>query len=189
MSQKTRLPLDQAKGLAVEVCQLFAPYVERQQIAGSIRRGSVMVGDIEVCCIARQDSENLFGDPDPDAPHGLLRFINEGIRDGTFETRPDINGRVSVGSKMAWLKYRGFALDVFCFAPEQWGVGLLIRTGSAAFSEAFVTQHQLGGNFLRAGQSVKGWRIWNTGIALDTPEEINCFEVCGRAFIAPEDRT
>ena len=189
MSEKERLPLEEASALAEQVKEILRPYCVRIEIAGSIRRGLRYCGDIEIVCVPKQIEGGLFSDPKPIAEANAVNsHLANRLDSGELELRLNKNGQRSFGALMMLLKYKGFALDVFACSLEQWGVTMVIRTGPADYSQAFVTQSVKHGSFLREGQSVKGWRVWAGGVALDTPEEADVFRVCGQQWADPESR-
>ena len=55
MSDKKKWPLEQAKAVAVELLSYLHGFCERAQIAGSIRRGKSLVGDIEILYIPKME--------------------------------------------------------------------------------------------------------------------------------------
>lgn len=199
MSATTRrLPLEQADALAAEVVDLLRPYTTRIEVAGSVRRRKPNVGDLEIVCMPRLEQPtmlDLFGDRSSTAPpHNLLDIMVEEWRDrGVFGDRLDKNGRAAAGERYKRLTYKGIGLDLFSVVPgsgQQWGVILTIRTGSAEFSHKLVTSRLLGG-WLPAGHKVTGGAIVNgsSGLALDTPEELDVFAFLGLPVLAPERRT
>ena len=59
---KAAIPLAKARGFAQIIAARLAPYCERIEIAGSIRRKRETVGDIELVAISRRGT-NLLGEP------------------------------------------------------------------------------------------------------------------------------
>ena len=56
------MKLQQAREIAEGVKAKLAPHCERIEIAGSIRRGKPVVGDIEIVCVPHQvQAMDLFG--------------------------------------------------------------------------------------------------------------------------------
>jgi len=204
----TRIPLAEARGLAAEVVDLLAPFCERIEIAGSIRRGRATIGDLEIVALPRLVEErqpDLFGNGKPSTVNLLDQRCDALREQGVFGTRVDKNGRPRWGSGLKWSAYRGVNLDLFGVSglTAQWGLILLIRTGSADFSHRFVTpaapaaqtlwlgpagakrRHR---GWLPPGFSVERGALWAGGALVPTPEETDCFDAVGREFVAPEHR-
>ncbi|MEW6287659.1 MAG: hypothetical protein AB1509_15670 [Chloroflexota bacterium] len=57
---KTKLPLPEAQKIAARVIDALAPHCQRIEVAGSIRRQSPQVGDIEIVCQPKTGAD-LFG--------------------------------------------------------------------------------------------------------------------------------
>ncbi len=61
---KPKWKLEEAKAIALRVCERIAPACERVEVAGSIRRGKPQVGDIELVVIPRFETktvDDMFG--------------------------------------------------------------------------------------------------------------------------------
>ena len=130
-SDKTRIPLAEARILASELVGMLAPSCDRIAVAGSIRRGSPTVGDIEIVCLPKflQRTDGLFGDEFTleDLCH---EWCDGCLSDGTFAKRLDVNGRPAWGRKHKRALFQGVPVDLFSvIEPAQWGVILAIRTG------------------------------------------------------------
>lgn len=179
----TRLPLAEARALAEEVAALLGQGCERIEIAGSIRRERPTVGDLEIVCIPRViETIDLFGADTGEYVNVLDKQVGAELSKGTFGTRPDKNGRAAVGERYKRLTYRGVGLDLFSvLPPAQWGVILLIRTGSAEFSHHFVSH-------LPPGYRVQNGALWRDSVLLPTPEEEHVFAAVGRRWVPPTER-
>jgi DNA polymerase/3'-5' exonuclease PolX len=59
---KTQRPLPDAERIAAAIVADLAPYCDRIQVAGSVRRRKEFVGDIELVAIPRYVPAGLFGD-------------------------------------------------------------------------------------------------------------------------------
>jgi DNA polymerase/3'-5' exonuclease PolX len=178
-SVKISMPLNEAQLIAELFVNSIRGACQRVAIAGSIRRRKPIVGDIEVVCVPRVSvSTDLFGA----VVHqpGILLDLALAQADYVFVQ----NGP----RKKTFLLPAGIAVDLHIVEPEQWGMALLIRTGSADFSKWFVTQRNKGGG-LPSYLHVKDLRIWNRGQALDTTDEIDCFTAAQQPWIVPELRS
>lgn len=177
MSEGTRIPLAEAQRLAAAVIDLLQPYCDRIEVAGSVRRQKVDCGDIEIVCIPKAQFNLLM------EPYRAANKIENAL-DAVGYKCPRFNGehfkQFSVGP---------CNVDLFITSPECWGVIYTIRTGGADFSHKLVTPKNLGG-LLRSYLQVKDGRLQyrETGVQLDTPEEIDVFNAVGIAWIEPSKR-
>lgn len=173
---KQKFPLLEAREIAQTVTARLMSYCERIEIAGSIRRNKPEIGDIEIVAIPRKHYD-FFGEPTSD--HALNSV-----------TWSDFGKLVKNGSKYKQIELNeGINLDLFIVTPPaQWGVQLMIRTGSADFSHRFVTVKQHGG-LLPSCYRVKDGAIWYGEQMVETPEEQDVFNLLGLNFIEPEKRT
>ena len=129
--------LSDAKVKAKKIVAQLAPYCDRIEIAGSIRRQKPVVGDIEIVCIPIIE----------EVPYGL--FETQWVRvDGFINT---INAWEKVKGDPENGKYTqrivdGEKVDIFIARPENWGLIFAIRTGSADYSH-----HVLAAGWKKAG--------------------------------------
>ncbi len=176
---KRRIPIGAARIFADKLCGRLSAGCERIEIAGSIRRGVSIVGDIEIVCIPHYQSDllgNNFG-------NWLDPILERWTAEGSFQ--PVKSGH---RYKQFLLTKSGIFLDLFIVTPETWGIQYMIRTGPAEFSRKMVTQRHQGG-YLPDGYRVSEGQVWpETGNAFPTPEEIDVFDLYGMDFIKPEDR-
>jgi DNA polymerase/3'-5' exonuclease PolX len=112
------IPLDKAAKLAAKIVAALAPYCERIQIAGSIRRRRPLVNDIDIVCLPRR------GDVAPLRERVLTK------------TRPISDGRDIIITRLQngvqldlWLAQQP-KKDLFSTTPTNFGSLLLCRTGS-----------------------------------------------------------
>ncbi len=104
------------RSTAEKAAKRMIAYIEdacyRTAIAGSVRRGIEMVGDVEIVCVPENELklELLF-------PDGF-------------------DGMVVNGPRLKRFKYEKLRLQIelFITTPKDWGRILAIRTGSSAFS-------------------------------------------------------
>lgn len=197
MTEKRRIPLAEAERLAAELVELLSPACERIAVAGSIRRRRPDIGDVEICCIPkRTPSLDLFGGETGQCVNLLVSLTDDLLAAGVLQQRLDVNGRPAWGEWMRRATYKGFGVDLFSGLVEQWGVLLAIRTGNADFSHLLVTPRNelvkgLGYGFCQPWAQFKGWRVVHrqTGEALETPEEVDVFNVLSLPYPEPHERT
>lgn len=188
MSNHLRVPRADALAIAEQLLVHLEPACARIEIAGSLRRQTDTVGDIELVAIPLAERDvDLFGQP-VGAPHSLLddaladlaarRLIRATGKDGpAFK-------QFLYGPNSAEL----MPVDLFLVHPETWGVQFMIRTGNAVFSHWMVTSQAAGGA-LPFGYKVAEGRLWHHGARLTTPEEADLFAAIGLPFIPPADRS
>lgn len=191
------MKLELADFYAHEVKSMLAPFTERIEICGGVRRRKEEPHDIEVIAIPRFESRGEVLEAEGNAllmPAELPRvnLLDEAIHQLLDETKsfrrgePDKAGKKApCGDRYYRLNYKGEKLDVFSvFPPAQWGYEYLIRTGPADFSREFVTRlwaFGLKGNSGHVEQMNNG-KVWST------PEEEDCFRLVDVPYVAPEQR-
>ena len=159
--------LEKAFAIALSVVKQLEPHCERIAVAGSIRRHKALVGDIEIVAIPKPYDVGLFA---------------SGI--ATVEDRwKKVKGELPCKYTQRMLP-EGIALDLFFARPENWGLILAIRTGSAEYS------HQvLAHNWAQRGyKSIEGMLHNRHGDPIHTPEERDVFSVCGVPWTEPDKR-
>lgn len=197
-TSKARVAYHTAFNLAEDLIELLAPACERIEIAGSIRRGLPLVGDIELLAVPRfaDYPSGLFGEMESVNELDLLcdRLHHEGV----LRDRLDKNGHRAWGARFKRAVYHLVPVDLFVvLPPAQWGVLFMIRTGPADFSRRLVTHTDAGG-LLPINMAVKDGVLWRVDAsqaprfaplaAIDTPEEYDVFTAIGVPYMAPKDR-
>lgn len=208
MSTATRRSHAEALFAAEHFRDLFSTDLyERWEFAGSLRRRSPDVGDLEHVVLPRfgdAPADDLFGTPK--RVNLLFRRMDELLAAGVVARHIYANG-------FRWgQKHRGVdfaclgvtaANDVYCADADNWGPTLAIRTGSGDFSRRLVT------GLLRNGMRNKDGKVWRctacacgraesckacegTGLvpeeAVSVPTEEAYFSLCGVTFVSPEKR-
>jgi len=133
-----------------------APACLKTAIAGGLRRGKEEVHDIDLVVVPIPDA-SLFGDREP--THGLLigalqRCLAEGLLTRHEETRPGTYHRFRVP------RLDGMPLEIWFAECENWGDQLVIRTGSAEFSQACVKPVCWEGGLLPLNLLHKNGYLW-----------------------------
>jgi len=138
------MKLDQAIEIAERIRAELAPFCERVEIAGSIRRRKPEIGDIEIVAIPRMvESGFLWSNPEIH-----LGFCIAVARYQAVKGKP-------TGKYTQRLLPGGIKLDLFMARQENWGLIFAIRTGSAKFAHRVVA-----GGWCRAGyHSVDGMLV------------------------------
>lgn len=174
MSEGKRIAYDVAMDMALMVVRKISPLCDRVKVAGSLRRKKGDVGDIEIVCIPKEQSD-LFGNKFRSAD-----VISSLLKESGYGLHKD-------GEHYKQINLIHCMCDLFITTPECWGVIYMIRTGSADFSHKMVTPKRYGG-FMPSHLKVKEGRLWNGDTVLDTPEEEDVFSAYGIDFIEPERR-
>lgn len=190
MSQtENRIPLSIARELADELVALIAPYCERVEVVGAIRRKVTFVSDLDILYVPKLSvvqAALLDGDDETDnqVTQELQRIDRE---TGEFILQ-------TCGPRMQSGFYKSVRFDLFgVLPPAQWGVLMMIRTGPAELSRANVTRHESGGH-LPPGHFVRDGALWSQEVPsapevmIPTPEEADFYAAIGRRHSAPEER-
>lgn len=180
-----RISLGRARQIASEVHDYLCGGAERLEIAGSIRRERPWIGDIELVALPRMVpvADGLFETREESV---LEQEIAATVADGVLE-------RLSGGDRYVKLRHResGVQVDLFVVRPPaQWGVLFLIRTGSAAYSQRFVTEIKRLGYHVVDGALHRGGAFGCPRLCtvVDTPEEADVYEAVGLPMLQPAYR-
>ncbi len=181
---KLQLSLDDARIQAEKLITALEPACARIAVAGSIRRQSKYVGDIEIVAIPHYcDNCDLFG-----YVVGHDSLLDLALDKLVASKRLEPGDKQGPRYKKFILSHLGLQVDLFIPNLDRWGISYIQRTGSANFSRWFVTS-QLHGGALPIDMRVKDGRLWRAGQALDTPQERDVFDAIGLSWLTPPQRT
>ena len=191
MSNAEPITLVKAQQLAQRAINLIdkVDCMERVMVAGSIRRGRQYIGDVELVAIPRIGTA-----VDPACLFRTERETNllDDRLECLLEQRQIAKATKSDGSPRWGNLYKAFKLpgeathiELFCANPDNWGVILGIRTGSAHFSRRLVTKILLGGKYRVQGGHL---RDAATGEIIPCPDEETLFKAAGLRLIHPSKR-
>ena len=130
-----------------------------------------------------------------DAPAGLFGACTANLHCESLDagdayrfTKGDhANGRYY---QLALPLHAGLQLDLFLAQPDNWGLTLLVRTGSAAFSTAMLARWKRRQGIGRDQPgSVDGRLVTRDGRVVPTPEEETVFQLLGMQPVPPERRS
>ena len=186
MTRKRRYHLEDAEAAAGRLRDALAPYCERIEVAGSIRRRRPDVGDVELLCIPRPgQTETLFGVVESGTDKLTVALLTM-IGKGELAYRLNARGQRVFGPKNKLLTdvASGIPLDVFSTEAGCWGMALVVRTGPAGFCKAFMQRFRALG---MAGHAYGGVEDAD-GNLLDCPEEQDVFDLLAWPWLPPEDR-
>lgn len=185
------MKLEQARHHAHALLTQMRPFCERCEIAGSIRRGKPEVKDIEIVAIPKWIADprppmTLFEVAATVERRNLLYEWAVGqtslrwIKPGTAEIvwwQPKPDGRYWRG-----LIADGLKLDLFLAQPDNFGIIMAIRTGSAEFSTALMARAKRMGLPCADGYLTRG------GERLATVEEQDVFALLELDYVEPPER-
>ncbi len=190
-----RVPLAQARTLALDLVEMLRSACVRIEIAGSIRRQRSDVKDIEILCIPKMVpvGGRLFDDV------GETTAQRSAIDARVMHLTTDLGGadhllefnrkKPANGSRYKRLFYGGVPVDLFCcLPPADWGIQFALRTGPAEWSKRLVTRRGQGGLCPDNCQIQDGRLLWD-GNPQPCPEESHFFAKLGVPYVSPELRT
>lgn len=197
---QTKIHLSDARLAAEAFCGMIDSVCDRIEVAGSIRRQSALVGDLEIVCVPRLTTDPttlIAGEPISALDRHIERLAF--FPRGHSETEPPVKFNTNApanGSRYKRLIWRGrsgpiekIKIDLFAvMPPAAWGALLAIRTGPADFSKMLVTKRSNGGAMPDGLQQRTG-ALWGPRGKIDTPEEADYFAAIGIPYWPPEDRT
>lgn len=164
-----RYHYNDALAVATDIMEQLRPHCFRIEIAGSIRRKSALVGDIEIVAIPKPYATGLFED-------GIASIVNrwEKVKGKLVYGKSRYTQRILPG---------GIKLDLFLATPENWGQTFAVRTGSAEYSHKILAI----GWCKRGFESVDGY-LMKGGKRYEVREERDLFELIGIPYVDPEMR-
>lgn len=166
------MELDQIKKIAEEIVEKLRPHCLEGKIVigGSIRRDKPYPNDIEIICLPKMRTPKTRS----------ASWCNAAMSIGRLITGTSLN-------ENTYLQFRenthNLKIDVFIPPVDNWGMGLLVRTGCSDFS------HRIFGLMNKKGFTSKDFiHRDKNGVkkVFDTEEEI--FEFLGIDFVEPKDR-
>jgi DNA polymerase/3'-5' exonuclease PolX len=195
-----RLSLYEALELFDALQDLFAPYCERIELAGSARRGKrENLKDLELCLVPKLEHQvvDLFGES-TDTTNLQHAFALQLREQGILQNRLSIDGKAAFGPRLQRCVYQGAAVDIFCcLDPDQFGVKLMIATGPKEFNIRMVSPKDKGGR-MPAGVEYRQFGYYRRALkpgahylveeVIPMPEERDVFAGLGLDYIYPEDR-
>jgi DNA polymerase/3'-5' exonuclease PolX len=187
--------LREAQKVAERLAGLMSPFCARVEIAGSVRRSCPEVKDVELVAVPRWEERpglvpTLFAEEAErvNLLHEWATTVAAGagvrwIKPGT----PDVVDWAPKPEGKYWraLVEDSIKLDLFLASPENYGLIMAIRTGSAEFSQALMTYakhrtpYHVEGGYLRDRE----------GAVLETPEERDVFKALKVDYVLPKEQT
>jgi DNA polymerase/3'-5' exonuclease PolX len=169
------MKLAEAKEIAWNIKNQLAPHCERIEIAGSIRRHKPEVGDIEIVCIPKSTVEADFFSTETCRSQDWIR--------AAYHIGTVIKGHPIDGKYIQFQHSAGINVDLFLATPENWGLILAIRTGSADYSH----------NVLACGWVKHGYKSIEGMLCkgfhkIPVREERHLFQIAGVPWAEPWNR-
>ncbi|MGZ8378407.1 MAG: DNA polymerase/3'-5' exonuclease PolX [Gemmatirosa sp.] len=156
-------PQAAAEGARVLADARRHPDVLEATVAGSIRRRSEIVCDVDVVAAVRG------------APASVA---------GSFAHAPGVKDAVGAGGRSVRVRYvDGTQLDLHCVRPEQYAVALWRATGSAEHVAEVIARLAARG-FVLAGDELRD----ADGHVVTVPDEVALYARAGLSFVVPELR-
>ncbi|RLC99328.1 MAG: hypothetical protein DRI46_09690 [Chloroflexi bacterium] len=180
MSHGERLPYKNMMAFAEGVLLFLAPFCERIELAGSLRRKCSTVGDIEIIAVPKTQATLFPGDTIVNT--NIQTMVDHALREKGCAILKD-------GPRYKQFIAYEQRVDLFLQPdPATWGMNMVIRTGAANFSRWMVTGEELGGA-LPSGWYVRNGRVFNElSETVETPEEKDVFNRIGLQYIPLEER-
>ena len=188
MSNKQRRhPLAAAGAVAHELRGLLAPFCDRIEVGGSIRRRRSTVGDIELLAIPPMDGQrDMFGGVAGENDQ-LDQAVRQLMADGVLAKRRRADGALSgygPANKLLLHVPSGISVDLFSTTAANWGMSMAIRTGPADFVVRMMTRFRSLGMRGHASRGVTG----TDGAEIDCPNEGRVFDLLDWPWVPPERR-
>lgn len=160
------MKLQEALKIALKVKAELAPHCDAIEIAGSIRRKVPVVNDIEIVCIPKPYNVGFFAD-------GIAAVLDKW---------PKIRGYLPCKAVQRMLP-EGIMLDLYTARPENWGLILAIRTGSAEYSHQVLAKRWVS----RGYESINGM-LTLKGREIPVFTEQRLFDLIGLPYVNPGKR-
>ena len=185
--EKRRWPIEVAEPVAKSLVKRLSPYCQGIEVAGSIRRRKVQVGDIELLCISKvTSSQDMFGGL-ATSYYALDEALEDMTRGGDLlQRRLNKVGRPTFGPSNKLLVHTptGIPVDVFSASEQNWGMTMVVRTGPREFNVRMMAR------FLELGMKghAYGGVTDSQGNEVDCPDEATVFRLLGWPWIPPWER-
>ena len=189
MSHEKKWECEQAIPVARHLYDRLNRVAKEICFAGSLRRQSPLVGDIELLYIPvfveEDDPDDMFGTKEINLTD---REIEAMISERVLEKRLSSSGKQIYGSKNKLLRHMesGIPVDLFAATEECWFNMLVCRTGPSQSNIRLCTEAQKRG--LKWNPYGPGFTCQSTGRVIPVESEKEVFDIVGMEFVPPEYR-
>lgn len=161
---KRRMERAEAQRVADKVIAALRPHCERIEVCGSLRRGCLEVGDVDIVAVAKSENSFVWAGLDVLAPTR--------IRGGTSE------------AKLGCFEIDDVQVDVWLVPAESWGAALMFATGPA---ERNKRQRQ---HARRKGMILNQYGLFReaTGELIASKTERAVYGALNEPYLKPEQR-
>lgn len=180
---KIKRPIELVMPYALKIKEELSPYCERIEILGSIRRGKLLVGDIELIImpkykmIPQSIQRSIFEDPVlveeviPQFFQALSRYkiIKGGFEDG--------------GKMLQFIAPRRISVDAFRANEQNYGYIKVLRTGPHEHNVGYIIPMLKQNGFELTDGYVK-----REGKIIPIYEEVDLYQLINMEVIPPEER-
>lgn len=193
MGGDMRLPHAQVMSVALRLYRALEPVCEKIIIAGSLRRQKPDVGDIEIVAVpTRVLSVNMFDEliPEP-TPSMLEAQLNEAVKAGVLEWDTKVKRNGPSYKRFVVPELGGMPFELFLCDEVEFGYQAMIRTGSAAFTKAMMTERRFEGGLKPSHLDCQGGvkqKRGNRLVGVNLCSERKVFEVWGLPALPPAER-
>ena len=182
-----KYPLEQAEAVGKWLVTYLSSTCDRIEIAGSIRRRKLEVGDVEILYVPKRGygDPDLFGVCDPRPATDVA--IEQLLRAGVFAKRKNSNGSEIWGemNKLAVHVESGIPVDFFATSSDCWHNYLVCRTGPAELNLRIA---------VAAKERGLKWHPYGNGFTTPSGKILKCdseeavFATAGMKYLSPEER-
>ncbi len=166
----------EARQISASVCKHLAPYCEKIEVAGGVRRGNTRdLTTIDIVAISKMDMQpDIFMQMQPAGRDLLFRHIRRAY---------DVQEGGKDGQKQVLFKVMDIvAVRVSLATPETWGYILALKTGPPGLSKALVIKLK------KAGYEPADGRLLQDRKTVPVPIERAVFEMAGVRYVSPAMR-
>lgn len=165
---KPKYKMEDVWPIAQDVVGQLRPHCHRAELAGSVRRGKDLIGDIEIVAIAKPYDTGLL-------KYGLPEVVDQWER---------VKGKLMPGKTKYTQRIlpSGIKLDLFLVNETNFGYHYAIRTGSAAYSK------RLAQRWVKMGFKGVDGNLTRDGKIVAVPSEREFYRLLDLKWIEPRFR-